>query len=278
MMREPTATDDVLDSLRAELMMLREALGVAAEPASTLKERTLLAARDARETLGRLVLGDLRATVAATYRLQGDTAAPTGFVSVQDGLPPYDQALRVLAFTEGVDFAGEQFFDIKADDLYPSEDPDSGTAARTEVAQHVTHWRLHSYPASTVADGVCEAPIVMATRLALERAAELYDSKAAEFRARDFHGDYLGAIACRNALQKVIAEMPHVPEVPQAEADPSVLTDEERMDLQSIIKYQPGFTADVTVHEQFETALIDCKGDLRRAADRIAGMEGQNHG
>ncbi|CAG9184396.1 DUF551 domain-containing protein [Cupriavidus respiraculi] len=60
------------------------------------------------------------------------------WVSVNDRLPPIGTGERVLVYTEGADFAGEQFFDIKADDLYPS--PDGEQDARTEVAAAATHW------------------------------------------------------------------------------------------------------------------------------------------
>ena len=80
-------------------------------------------------------------TVAATGA-QGLT-----WISVNDRLPPIGTGERVLIYTEGADFAGEQFFDIKADDLYPT--PDGEQDARTEVAAAATHWMPLPYPGIT---------------------------------------------------------------------------------------------------------------------------------
>lgn len=53
-----------------------------------------------------------------------------------DRLPPYDDSLRVLIYTAEHDFNGEQFFDVRATDLYsrPDDDP------RSEVCDFATHW------------------------------------------------------------------------------------------------------------------------------------------
>ncbi|QKS62208.1 DUF551 domain-containing protein [Cupriavidus gilardii] len=69
------------------------------------------------------------------------------WISVNDRLPPIGTGERVLIYTEGADFAGEQFFDIKADDLYPT--PDGEQDARTEVAAAATHWMPLPYPGIT---------------------------------------------------------------------------------------------------------------------------------
>lgn len=66
---------------------------------------------------------------------------------MNDRLPPIGTGERVLIYTEGADFAGEQFFDIKADDLYPT--PDGEQDARTEVAAAATHWMPLPYPGIT---------------------------------------------------------------------------------------------------------------------------------
>ncbi|UXC37168.1 DUF551 domain-containing protein [Cupriavidus gilardii] len=81
-----------------------------------------------------------------------DVKAATGaqgltWISVNDRLPPIGTGERVLIYTEGADFAGEQFFDIKADDLYPT--PDGEQDARTEVAAAATHWMPLPYPGIT---------------------------------------------------------------------------------------------------------------------------------
>lgn len=62
------------------------------------------------------------------------------WTSVKTRLPEYDQGVRVLVYTEGADFNGEQFFDIKADDLYPGlANPDEDGYV-SEVAEAATHW------------------------------------------------------------------------------------------------------------------------------------------
>lgn len=70
------------------------------------------------------------------------------WVSVNDRLPPLDSDKRILVYTEGADFDGEQFFDIKADDLYPTPDGEDDT--RTEVAACVTHWMERPVPRPAV--------------------------------------------------------------------------------------------------------------------------------
>ena len=59
-----------------------------------------------------------------------------------DRLPAYEEDLRVLIYTEGVDFQGEQFFDVKATDLY---DIDGGEYT-SEIAEAATHWADLPYP------------------------------------------------------------------------------------------------------------------------------------
>ena len=81
---------------------------------------------------------ELRQLLASAASDSAETRDVSGWVSVNDRLPPFDTGERVLIYTEGVDFAGEQFFDIKADDLYPM--PDGEQDARTEVAAAATHW------------------------------------------------------------------------------------------------------------------------------------------
>lgn len=64
------------------------------------------------------------------------------WIKCDDDLPPFDTALRVLIYTDGVDFDGEQFFDIRADDLY-----DHG-GGLSEVAEAATHWAHLPFPSS----------------------------------------------------------------------------------------------------------------------------------
>lgn len=60
------------------------------------------------------------------------------WLSLGDGRPAPEQYPRVLIYTEGVDFAGEQIFDIKADDLDPRAFDDADD--QPEVCRAATHW------------------------------------------------------------------------------------------------------------------------------------------
>jgi hypothetical protein len=51
------------------------------------------------------------------------------------GLPSPDEHRRVIVYTDGVDFAGEQYFDIKTEELWELD-----TEAKPEVAAAATHW------------------------------------------------------------------------------------------------------------------------------------------
>lgn len=74
---------------------------------------------------------------------------PEGWVAVKDRLPPFGEDLRVLIYTEGSDFAGEQFFDVKADHLNDAYWEDENDMP--EVCRHATHWKLLPYPAIAAA-------------------------------------------------------------------------------------------------------------------------------
>ena len=60
------------------------------------------------------------------------------FIKLTEQMPDPDQYHRVLIYTDGVDFDGEQFFDVKTETLNecyyqdPSDQP--------EIYQHATHW------------------------------------------------------------------------------------------------------------------------------------------
>lgn len=56
------------------------------------------------------------------------------------GLPSPEEHDRVLVYTEGVDFAGEQYFDIRADEF------DLPLEERREVVQAATHWMPRPHP------------------------------------------------------------------------------------------------------------------------------------
>lgn len=50
---------------------------------------------------------------------------------------------RVLIYTEGTDFAGQQFFDVSVEDLYTTLGEED---SRPEECQHATHWMPLPYP------------------------------------------------------------------------------------------------------------------------------------
>ena len=68
------------------------------------------------------------------------------------GLPDPGEHVRVLVYTEGVDFAGDQYFDILTEDLW-EPDPDM----REEIADAATHWMPLPMPGAALA-AKAEAP------------------------------------------------------------------------------------------------------------------------
>jgi len=72
------------------------------------------------------------------------SAAPAipEWISVKNRLPPHDDRQRILIYTEGYDFNGEQFFDITADDLHDIP------ARQSEVAARASHWMPRPFPVS----------------------------------------------------------------------------------------------------------------------------------
>lgn len=58
------------------------------------------------------------------------------WVRVTDRLPEFDETLRVLVHTAEHDFNGEQFFDVRATDLYDGPDDEP----KNEICAVVTHW------------------------------------------------------------------------------------------------------------------------------------------
>lgn len=62
----------------------------------------------------------------------------TVFTKLTDQMPDPEQYPRVIIYTEGTDFAGEQFFDVKAEDLNENAFEDVG--GQPEVCRAATHW------------------------------------------------------------------------------------------------------------------------------------------
>ena len=72
-----------------------------------------------------------------------DQVGMLGWVSVHDHCPAMDTGERVLIYTEGYDFQGEQFFDVKADDFYGDDDD------LKEIIKCASHWRPLDYPGTS---------------------------------------------------------------------------------------------------------------------------------
>lgn len=64
------------------------------------------------------------------------------WISVTQCLPEFDESLKVFVYTEGSDFQGQQFFHLRATDLYN----DANGESISEVAEHVTHWCCEVFP------------------------------------------------------------------------------------------------------------------------------------
>ena len=71
------------------------------------------------------------------------------FAPLSEGLPDPLEHDRVIVFTDGVDFAGEQFFDVKADTLNAANY--DGAVDQPEVSRHATHWAARPGGAALVA-------------------------------------------------------------------------------------------------------------------------------
>lgn len=84
-------------------------------------------------------VAEVRALLAQYGAPQDNVGAtPTGLVSMAVRMPDPAEHPRVLIYTEGVDFNGEQFFDVDAESLNECrfESPDD----QPEVCRHASHW------------------------------------------------------------------------------------------------------------------------------------------
>lgn len=66
------------------------------------------------------------------------------WIKLTDRMPNPDEHRRVLIYTEGYDFNGEQVFDVKAETLNECfyADPED----QPEVCKHASHWAAHPHP------------------------------------------------------------------------------------------------------------------------------------
>lgn len=150
------STDD-LDAMKAEVM---RQVGVS-ETTAEIYATAFLRAIGAAETPDPASLSREEALKAENERLralcvpsaslgkgQGQSEASryvappdgAGWVRVTDRLPIYGEGLRVVIYTEGYDFAGEQFFHIAADALTECDLEDLPMSKDREVAERASHW------------------------------------------------------------------------------------------------------------------------------------------
>lgn len=82
-------------------------------------------------------------TVPETASEDANRVLSAGWHRLTDSLPDADRHSRVLIYTEGVDFNGEQFFDVSADSLNENsyESPDD----QPEVCRAATHWTARPF-------------------------------------------------------------------------------------------------------------------------------------
>lgn len=69
---------------------------------------------------------------------KADCAVSAGWSRLTEGLPDPDRYPRVLIYTEGMDFNGEQFFDVKADTL--DKNSSESSHDQPEICRAATHW------------------------------------------------------------------------------------------------------------------------------------------
>ena len=76
-----------------------------------------------------------------TPRENADPAVIMEWIKLTDRMPNPDEHDRVLIYTEGYDFNGEQVFDVKAETLNECfyADPED----QPEVCKHTSHWAAH---------------------------------------------------------------------------------------------------------------------------------------
>lgn len=75
-----------------------------------------------------------------TGTVVADLVQAPRLISIRDDLPDLDKANRVLVYTEGKSFNGQQFFDIEAAELYPEYLNGDFDAY---IKSYITHWMYH---------------------------------------------------------------------------------------------------------------------------------------
>ena len=67
------------------------------------------------------------------------------WIPCSERCPPYDEGLKVLAYTQHHDYSGVRFHHMNATDFY-EYDPDGNGEPGTELARTVTHWMPEPWP------------------------------------------------------------------------------------------------------------------------------------
>lgn len=136
-------------------------------PAAQHAERGAQAAEDVRDELRRRFIARITAATSlgesavwGLARMLLDDAVPAlaaqsqgaqaALLPLSAGLPSPEEHDRVLIYTDGVDFAGEQFFDVRTEELHELLD-------QKEVVEAATHWMPRPRPGAALA-AKAEAP------------------------------------------------------------------------------------------------------------------------
>ena len=97
-----------------------------------------------REAIASLrVDGKIGADFAQSHAAQWDDFEHK-MTPLDERMPHFGEGLRVLIYTDGVDFAGQQFFDVAADTIDESSYEDPGDMP--EECRAATHWMALPYP------------------------------------------------------------------------------------------------------------------------------------
>jgi|GEM_PF-817825 len=143
---EQLADPSALQAATAAFHAAARELNAQTEPAPVQDEREL--PDYLNDAFDNLVYDNYERSQAGSRNRQADAdliraalatrPAQTAWTSVEDRLPDPALHARVLIFTDGYDFAGEQYFDVKAESLneYSFGDPDD----QPEPFCKATHW------------------------------------------------------------------------------------------------------------------------------------------
>lgn len=112
-----------------------------------LRDLAEAAAREIGVPLDECVAGPVGRARELLSGVVPELGKPMGMIPISVGLPPFGKGERVIVYTEGVDFAGQQYIDIKADDLWET-DPEQ----MSQVVVAATHWMYLPRPGESERD------------------------------------------------------------------------------------------------------------------------------